>query len=52
MASCHFARDDAERLQKGLRLRFLESHSLETIGLKEGIHGLENLNSEVVTVVE
>ena len=50
MAGCHFARDDADRLQKGLRLRFLESHSLENVRLKENY--LKNLNSEEVTVVE
>ena len=52
MANCHFTRDDAVRLQKGLRLRFLESHSLGNVGLKERIRGLENLNSEEVTVLE
>lgn len=39
-AGCHFARDDVVRLQKGLRLRFLESHSLEKICLKEKNSGL------------
>ena len=34
MAGCHFAREDAEKLQKGLRLRFLESHTLENICVK------------------
>ena len=52
MAGCHFAKDDAVKLQKGLMLRFLESHSLENICLKERICGLKNLNSEEVTVVE
>ena len=52
MAGCHFARDDADRLQKGLRLRFLESHSLENMCWKDRIQGLKNLNSEDVTVVE
>ena len=52
MAGCHFAKDDADRLQKGLRLRFLESQSLENICLEERIHGMKNLNSEEVTVVE
>ena len=51
MAGCHFARgEDAERLQKGLRLRFLESHSLENVCKR--ILGLKNLNSEEVKVVE
>ena len=53
MAGCHFARlDGVARLQKGLRLRFLESHGLENICLKERIRSLKNLNSEEVTVVE
>ena len=52
MAGCHFAKDDADRLQKGLRLRFLESHSLENFSLGERINWLKNLNSEEVTVVE
>ena len=52
MAGCHFARDDVASLQNGVRLRFLESHSLESICLKERIQGLKNLNSDEVTVVE
>ena len=51
MVGSHFARDDAERLQKGLRLRFLESHNLKKYYTKR-IQGAKNLNSEEVTVVE
>ena len=51
MAGCHFARDDADRLQKGLRLRFLESHGLKINCLKNN-YRWKNLNSEEVTVVE
>ena len=51
MAGSHFAGDDADRLQKGLRLRFLESHNLGKY-LDKRIHGKKNLNSEEVTVVE
>ena len=50
MAGCHFARNGADKLQKGLRLRFLESHSLENISLKNNQN--KNLNSEEVTVLE
>ena len=50
MAGSHFAGDDADSLQKGLRLRFLESHSLENVCKR--ILGLKNLNSEEVKVVE
>ena len=28
MVGCHLARDGVDRLQKGLRFRFLESHGL------------------------
>ena len=54
MAGCHLAKEDdnADRLQKGLRLRFLESHGLENIYLKKKKQGLTNLNSEEVTVLE
>ena len=51
MAGCHFARVDAERVQKGLRLRFLESHSLKNNCLTNN-YPLKNLNSEDVTVLE
>ena len=51
MAGCHFARVDADRLQKGLRLRFLESHSLKNVSLTNN-YPLKNLNSEEVTVLE
>ena len=50
MAGCHFARDDADRLQNGLRLRFLESHNLENMCWIDRIQGLKNLNSEDETV--
>ena len=53
MAGCRLAKDDAVvKLQKGLRLRFLESHGLEKSYLKKKKQGWKNLKSEEVTVVE
>ena len=52
-AGCHLAKDWADRrLQKGLRLRFLESQILKNESMHKNNHDIQYLNSEDVTVVE
>ena len=44
-AGCHFTREEADKLQKGLRFRFLESHGLiEGCLITGSIRGKNHLN--------
>ena len=52
-AGCHLAKYWVDRrLQKGLRLRFLESQFLKIESMHKNNHDIQYLNSEDVTVVE
>ena len=52
MVGCHFTKEEVVKLQKGLRLRFLESHNLKRDN-SVYLHVLLNHpNSDEVMIVE